>query len=356
MTRLTLDERVSESPIHTSIKFPSLALPKRRRELGILLTIFLFLSGLTFAALQSPNLAIIFLLIMITGFIIPSVLALLVLHPVRTQPQHTPATFGIEHWEDVSFFAPDHVALHGWFIPPDAQKDGATLIFVHGLGGNRGQMLHEAAVLIAKGYGALLFDLRNHGTSDSAITTFGYVEADDVQSAFEYLLTRSQVNRDRIGVVGYSMGGAAALRAAARIPQIKAVVAESTYASLEDNVATGMISQTGLPAFPFAPFMLWLGERLTGLQLKQLRPIDEVARLAPRPVLFVHGARDHTVQMANSIKLYHAAEGPSGLYLVPQVRHAGLSAAVPEEFAIRVTGFLDWAVRGIDRRARPRNN
>lgn len=351
MTRLVLNERAPELPIPSTVKFQrSLTMANLKRGILILLTFMLFAMGLTIAALQSINLVIVFILVIAIGFILPLTMALFVLHPLRTQPHHTPATFGIEQWEEVTFFAPDRVELRGWFIPPDPQSDGATLVFLHGLGGNRGQMLHDAAVLIAKGYGALLFDLRNHGTSGSAITTFGYLEADDAQSAFEYLLTRPEVNPERIGLVGYSMGGAAALRAAVRIPQIKAVVAESTYTSLEDNIATGMISQTGLPAFPFALFMLWLGEQLTGLRIEQLRPIDDVARIAPRPVLFVHGAQDRMVQVSNSIKLYDAAQGPRGLYVIPSISHAELSSAEPEEFALRVTGFLDWAIRGIDRR------
>ncbi|MBI5031509.1 MAG: alpha/beta fold hydrolase [Chloroflexi bacterium] len=353
MTRFAIDENMDDALVHSTGNF-SLVRFNLQRTLLTLLTLFLFASGLVFTALYSIALTLIFLSIIAAGFIIPLTMALFVLHPLRSQPHHTPDTFGIDHWEEISFSSSDQVELRGWFVPPDPKGDGATLVFAHGLGGNRGQLLHDAAVLIAKGYGALLFDLRNHGTSGGAITTLGFAEADDVQSAFEYLVARREVNPERIGFVGYSMGGAAALRAAAHLPQVKAVVAESTYASLEDNIASGTIAQTGLPAFPFALFMLWLGEKLTGLKIHQVRPIDDVIRIAPRPVLFVYGAKDHMVQVLNSIKLYNAAQGPSGLYILPNIRHAELSSADPHEFATRVTGFLDWAVRGTERRSSPR--
>ena len=355
MTRFTIDEKMDD-PLVSSPAQLSLVRPELKRKLLLLLTLFLFASGLCFAILHSIVSTVVFLSIVAAGFIIPLTMALFVLHPIRTRPQHTPATFGIAAWEEVSFRSSDQIELRGWFILPDPNGDGATLVFAHGLGGNRGQLLHDAAVLVAKGYGALLFDLRNHGTSGGTITTLGYAEADDVQNAFAYLLTRREVNPEKIGLVGYSMGGAAALRAAVQLPQVKAVVAESTYNSLEDNIASGVLTQTGLPAFPFALFMLWLGERLTGLKIHQVRPIDDVLRIAPRPVLLVHGAKDHMVHAFNSIKLYNATEGPRGLYILPNIRHAELSSVDPNEFATRVTGFLDWAVRGIERRKTPRAN
>lgn len=263
-----------------------------------------------------------------------------VLHPRRTLPEYTPADFQVPRWEEVRFFAPDNVELRGWFIPPDPQSNGATLIFVHGLGGNRGQLLTQAIVMTMRGYGALLFDLRNHGASCGTLTTLGFAEADDVRGAFNYLLSRPEVNPDRIGLVGYSMGGAAVLRAAARLPQVKVIVAESAYTSLEDNLAQGMIAKTGLPPFPFAPILIWFGEHLTGLRLNQVRPIDDVARIK-RPVLFVHGTEDDTVNAINSQRLYAAANEPKGLYMVKTAGHNGLLGADPLGFERYVLGFLD---------------
>jgi dipeptidyl aminopeptidase/acylaminoacyl peptidase len=277
-----------------------------------------------------------------------------ILHPARTSPQLTPADFGIPRWDGVCFNSTDGVQLHGWFIPPQPSSDGATAVFVHGLGGNRGDLLHEAAMLIAKGYGALLFDLRNHGSSLGNVSTLGFYEANDVRGAVNYLLSRPEVNSERIALIGHSMGGVAVLRAAAHLPQIKAVVAESAFTSLEDNIAQGVIAKTGLPPFPFAPLMVWLGERITGLRMNQLRPIDDVALIAPRPVLFVHGEQDTMVRVSNSVKLFQACHQPKGLYVIARASHAQLSLVEPQEFSQRVFGFLDWAVRGIERREHPR--
>jgi uncharacterized protein len=291
-------------------------------------------------------------LIVGSGLILAFVAALPVLHPRRSQPRFTPTDFGIENWEEIQFNAADGVSLDAWFIPPDPTGDGATVIFVHGLGGNRGELLNEAALLVSRGYGALLIDLRNHGRSRGSVTTLGYAEVDDVRGAVDYLLTRPEVNRERIGLFGYSMGAATVLRAAARILQVRAIIAQSAYSSLRDNIAQGVAAKTGLPPFPFAPLMIWLGERMTGLRIDQIRPIDDVERIAPRAVLFIHGMRDATVDVSNSMKLYDAACEPKSLYLVKNASHSGLLFANPSEFEQRVADFLDRHLREVTPNAR----
>ena len=271
--------------------------------------------------------------------------AMVLVHPGRTQPTRTPADWGVERWEEVRFATPDGLQLGGWFIPPDPQGDGATLIFVHGLSGNRGQLLDEAAMLAAHGYGALLFDMRNQGRSQGTITTLGYTEVEDVRGAIDYLLTRPEVNPERIGLVGNSMGGATVIRAAARIPQARVVVAQSAFASLTDDVAEGVRTLAGLPSFPLAPLIVWLGERETGVNLRQVRPIDDVSRIAPRAILFIHGEQDATVHVSNSLRLYQAAGEPKALYLIPDAGHGELLEADPVEFERRVVGFLDAYLR-----------
>jgi uncharacterized protein len=286
-------------------------------------------------------------LIASAGLILSYLAARPVLHPRRTQPKFTPSDFGVARWEEILFSAADGVELGAWFVPPDPKGDGSTVVFVHGLGGNRGDLLTEAAVLTSRGYGALLIDLRNHGRSRGSITTLGYSEVDDVRGAVEYLLARPEVNPARIGLFGHSMGGATVLRAAARIPQVRAVIAASAYANLKDNIAHGIATKTGLPPYPFAPLMIWLGERMTGVRIEQIRPVDDVVRLAPRAVLFIHGMQDDTVDVQNALRLYDAACEPKSLYLVQNASHTGLLFANPQEFERRVGEFLDRNLRGI---------
>jgi fermentation-respiration switch protein FrsA (DUF1100 family) len=267
--------------------------------------------------------------------------AMTLVHPARTQPEQTPADYGIQAWEEVSFSSQGGLQLAGWFIPPAQNKDGATIIYVHGLGSNRGDLLEQAALLSKQGYGALLFDLRNHGQSQGEITTLGYVESEDVRAAVDYLLTRADVNPQRIGLVGMSMGGATVIRAAAHIPEIRAVIAEAAFTSIEDNLAHGVRALTGLSPFPFAPLVAWFGEQEADMDMQLMRPIDEISQIAPRPILLIHGDQDLTVPVENSLALYQAAGEPKQLYIVKNAGHGGFLETDPQGFTLQLENFFE---------------
>ena len=141
------------------------------------------------------------------------------------------------------------------------------------------------------------------------------------------------------------MGGAVAIRGAARIPEVRVVIAQSAYTSVEENVATGVRAFMGLPPFPFAPLVAWFGERETGIEIRRVRPIDDVARISPRAILIVQGAQDRAVPPENGLRLYEAAGEPKELYLVPGAGHGGYMRVEPQEFERRVVGFLDRHLR-----------
>jgi fermentation-respiration switch protein FrsA (DUF1100 family) len=137
------------------------------------------------------------------------------------------------------------------------------------------------------------------------------------------------------------MGGATAIRAAARYPQVQVLVAESTFTSIEDNVSESITALTGLPPFPFAPLVVWFGEREAGIDIGQVSPVDVISAISPRPVLIVHGERDAVISAKNALRLYAAAGEPKELYLIPNAGHGGLPQAQPEEYQRRVVGFFD---------------
>jgi alpha-beta hydrolase superfamily lysophospholipase len=268
-----------------------------------------------------------------------------IVHPRRLPLTGTPDDVGIANWETVRFPSADGLQLAGWFLPPGPDGDGATLICLHGVRNQREEMLLQAAMLRRHGYGALLFDLRAHGDSEGDTSTLGYAEVADLRGAVDYLLARPDVNPERIGAIGHSMGGAIAIRGAARIPEIRAVVAESAYTSVEDNVADGVRALLRLPPGLFAPLVVWFGERETGLGLRDVRPIDDVSQIAPRAILIVQGGQDPAVPPENGQRLYEAAGEPKDYCLVPEAGHGGYMHVAPEAFEQRIVTFLDTYLR-----------
>ncbi|MAT99237.1 MAG: hypothetical protein CL608_19020 [Anaerolineaceae bacterium] len=280
---------------------------------------------------------LILVLILLAGFVHSRSRRLVA--PPRTLTHQTPDDFGIANWRDVTFTTADGLQLSGWYVPPQAEE-GTALIFVHGLGSNRGALLDQAAVLAKEGYGALLFDLRAHGRSQGKQSSWGLAEVADVRAALHFLQAQPEIDPARIGIVGHSMGGAIAIRAAAQMPEIRLVVAESVYTNFAGNEERLIISFARLPAWT-APLIMDWAEWIAGVDSNQLAPLREVASLAPRPILFIQGGRDKTVHVSNGSTLYDTAVPPKERLLIPCAGHNNLFETDPELMTQRLLQFLE---------------
>lgn len=259
------------------------------------------------------------------------------LHPRRYPAVGTPADWGLEY-RDVAFTTVDGLALRGWYLP---STNGAAILLCHGIGGARS--LGPAQVLARHGYGVLTFDWRAHGQSDGDLCTFGYYEVRDVEGALAWLEAQPGVDPQRIGMLGESMGAVAAIRAAAQLPQVKAVVAASPYADPEEAIRN-IWRGTGLPAFPFVHLQIALGELRTGLNLADLQPLRDVAVISPRPILILAGGQDPITGPEAGARIYTAAGEPKELWFEPEAGHQSFLSIFPEEYEQRVVGFFDGAL------------
>lgn len=264
--------------------------------------------------------------------------------PRRAPLTSTPAEKGLS-FEPVTFTSADGLRLAGWHIP---SGNGATVILCHGLGTNRADMLPRAVLLAEHGYGSLLFDFRAHGESEGEMVTYGYAETNDVLAAVDYLLARPDVDPQRIGILGGSLGAATAIRAAARSMHLKAVVVESAFTSLEDEIAFNFTAFSGLPPVPFAPLTVAFAQRQTGRRISEVRPIDDIPSISPRPVFIIHGTDDDTIPAEQGLRLYEAAGEPKELWMVDGMGHESALGVFPDEYERRVIGFFDKSL-GIDR-------
>ena len=265
-------------------------------------------------------------------------------HPPRLAVACSPEERGIVHYESVSFAAADGLTLRGWYAPT---RNGAAVVLMHGLNRNRCRLLAEAALLTERGYGVLLYDARNAGESEGTVTTFGVQEVDDALGAAAFVRALPGVEAGRIGLFGHSLGGATAIQAAGRLPEVGAVVAVSAFSRLEENIAAGVTTRVGLPAFPFAPLILFFGRQEAGVDIRQARPVEAVAALGGRPVLIAHGEQDDVLPVVNAYRLYAAARGPKELFIVPGMGHycclppGEVETGYLQEYTARVVGFLD---------------
>jgi len=253
-------------------------------------------------------------------------------------PPATPADFGLPA-EDVRFRAGDGVLLRGWFIP--APSNRGTIIFCQGHRGSLEGDLHYAPAFHAAGYNLLTYDFRAHGRSGGTRITMGYRERDDLLAAIEWLGRRGI---HAVGLLGFSMGGAAAIVAAALSPNVKAVVTDSAFATVDSIVAGGLRSK-GAPAF-YAYLVGRLSILLMSLlgrcPIQEASPIRWVDKLSPRGLFIIHGGADTYVPEADARRLYAKAGPPKQIWIEPGAGHRGIDHIVGEEAYLRtILSFFD---------------
>jgi fermentation-respiration switch protein FrsA (DUF1100 family) len=254
--------------------------------------------------------------------------------------------------EEVSFSsAADAIRISGWFFrAADATPESprAVVVLCHGIWTGRRECLPLALRFQAAGYNVLTFDFRAHGLSDGRFTSVGHHETNDVLGAIEYVRNRPEVDRARIGVVGFSMGAAASIQAAARTNDIAALVADSAYATFLDAARYSFRLVTRVPQFPIAPMAMRWAKWLVDVDASQLRPVDVVGRVAPRPLLIAHGELDEIVPVQHAYSLFRAAGEPKELWIEPKAHHVGARDIDTDGYFVRVKRFFDDALSVVD--------
>jgi uncharacterized protein len=152
------------------------------------------------------------------------------------------------------------------------------------------------------------------------------------------------VARARIGVIGFSMGASVAILGAARRPDIQAVVADSPFATHEDIVTHAIERVTRLPGRQMArladTFLNWRA----GYRHRDVRPIDKVAAIAPRPLLIIHGSADRTIPVEHAYRVYAAAGAPKDLWIGEGADHCGTYFLDRPAYCARVAAFFERAL------------
>ena len=263
----------------------------------------------------------------------------------RKALETSPASYGLE-FEDVEFSPRNgDLTLSGWYIEGEAGQP--TIIFVHGLNTNRESKLELASRLVERGFSALLFDLRGHGRSGGDKTSGGYHERRDVLGAFDYLVQRG-AQAEKVGVLGFSMGAAAALLGVAEEPQIRAVVADSSYANISDLIAQETARETPFPEWMvpvFVPGMDLMAGLFFDIDIGAMVPQDAVTRL-DYPVLLIHGTADERIPVDSSVRIHLASPPGSSLWRVDGVGHTDAFDEHPDEYVERVAAYFESRLGG----------
>jgi dipeptidyl aminopeptidase/acylaminoacyl peptidase len=244
-------------------------------------------------------------------------------------------------FEDVAFPTTDGLTLRGWFIPAE-EPSAPAILYAHATAHDQRSGLSLVPAFHAGGYHVLLFSYRGHALSDgnSLGFTYGHGESRDVDAAVQFL--REEKGIRRIGAIGHSAGAASIILSAARNPQIGAVAAVAVFNSVTEAWHTSRPSL--MPPF-LMDLTLRLAEKRKGFDRDQVCPLEAVPRIAPRPLLLIHGTNDRRITEAQARRLFEVAREPKALWLVDGATHDGIRDIVQGELAPDVIAFFDAALR-----------
>jgi len=250
-----------------------------------------------------------------------------------------PVALGL-NYESVSFKSSDSITLRGWFFPADTPQSPAIL-YAPSTANDQRSGLSLVKPLHAAGYSVLLFSYRGYGKSDGDPLGFSYGarESLDVDAAVSYL--HDIQGAPAIGAIGHSAGAVAIILSAARNLQIDAVVAASPYNSVEEIWTTNRPKAMPTPIFDF---VMRTSELRKGFERSQVRPVDVISQIAPRPILIIHGMDDRRITEEQALALVSQAGQPKELWLMSGLSHAEVRSIGIENHIGEIIQFLNSAM------------
>lgn len=249
-------------------------------------------------------------------------------HPSRFISRFVPKDLGLEY-EDVILKTEDGIKLATWFIPQ--KNSNKAIIICHGYPADKGNVLGIAAFL-APHYNLLLFDFRAMGKSQGRFTTAGWRERQDFLTAIRFLKERGL---NDIGAFGFSMGAAVILMS--NSPDIKAIVSDSSYVSLE-SVLNLIFRNFGFFRYPLIGIIKLWAKLFFKIDVDEVSPLKYISEIKV-PLFLIHSQQDSQIPVAHA-QLLHKENPQSELWIIPEAEHGSGMALRQEEYQRRVLKFF----------------
>jgi pimeloyl-ACP methyl ester carboxylesterase len=262
--------------------------------------------------------------------------------------------------DDVRFTTADGLELAGTYLPARTPRRSGVLVFCHEFLSDRWSYQAYVESLRDLGFDLFTFDFRNHGSSasDGIYEPLQWVsdhEVRDLAAALDYLRSRPDHDPAGFALFGISKGGGTALVAAASQRDVWGLITDGAFPTsgtmliyilrwAEIFVRSRLLYAILRDHMPHSVFLLLgsLARRQAERRLSCRFPDIEraAARLAPRPWLMIHGAKDAYIGPEIAERLFAEAREPKELWIVPGAKHNRCRDVDPDAYAGRIESFL----------------
>ena len=264
-----------------------------------------------------------------------------------------PDQFGLSY-EDIEFSprGDESITLRGWWIPasddfqPEVSK--GTVIGVHGLDGNRENLLEMAPSYIGEGFSFLIFDLRGHGMSDKAPMGAGLKEIQELQGAIDFVVLTHTPGPGGIFLHGLSYGAAIVLLTGHNEVSVGGVFSDSSFASLTDLVVQEVADRTYLPlwgASLFRPGLVRAAKVMKGLDLDKVLPAEAAGEYT-YPIALVHCKSDQRIKITHLAQIRAQVQEPPCLVAYLNCDHSNARFDHAEHYNATALSYFNSRIEG----------
>lgn len=258
--------------------------------------------------------------------------------------------------EEVTLETPDGLKLQGCYLKTEKPRKGVILFGIE-FGSNRWSCVPYCEFLREAGYDIFAFEMRGQGGSPAQagyeplqwVTDFELI---DFQTAVAYLKTRADKDPRGVGFFGLSKGGSAGLMVAAQDPFIRCFAVDGVFASMTTMVPYMKQWVLIYTTFPAVAKLIpnWYLRHAARIAIKQIEKLRDchypdmelsMPKLAPRPLLMIHGGGDNYIKPDMAKSLFALALEPKELWIVDKAKHNQSIHLAADEYKRRVLAFFD---------------
>jgi len=235
--------------------------------------------------------------------------------------ENTPEDYDLVS-ETVTFKSQDGLLLKGWYTKaPDAK---GLVIILHGLHGiDASSLLSHAKFLYDAGYSSVALDMRAHGRSEGEVIGFAYEEPKDILPVVDWAKNNQDTKSQPVFLLGISMGGASAIRAASEKDNVDGVISVSAFASVENVMEQGMeiMEMPEILQIIYKPFIKWAFALKYKVLPSRNSPVFDIQKIESTPIFIIHGDKDQQIPVENAYTLHEKSKAISEIWVDPDAKH-----------------------------------